>query len=272
MKKIMLIMGFILSWPIVSLAGTIVPTTAVWGTSATDSTPLLMAYEKSQMVPIKNHEQNNTLAYTIDVRYPQITGTSLSAADNHFNQLVQSLVQQQVTAFKQDMANSSANAALPKVPSYLKLNYEMNGMVSQSQHTDFTSIRFHVYGYERGMAHPYHKILAVNYDLGHDKVLNLADLFNPNTKYLAAISDYCIQQLQAQKLPVDMVKSGAAPKFENYKNWNLVLGGLLITFDEAQVAPRYYGIQQVLIPNAVIAKMLTHPAACTLGVAMCDGS
>ncbi|MFO7584726.1 MAG: DUF3298 domain-containing protein, partial [Anaerolineales bacterium] len=45
---------------------------------------------------------------------------------------------------------------------------------------------------------------------------------------------------------------GAEPLPENYRNWNLTYEGLLITFDEYQVAPYAAGMQQVLVPFDVL--------------------
>lgn len=259
--------------PLFSMADTELNPSTLWTAQQNDSRPVLMMGEK--LIPAILREENKSLNYDLVVHYPQIVGTNSDANVKHFNELIQLFINKKIDSFKQDLVNSASNAALIKIPSYLKINYEMASFVSQSQQTRFISIRFGIDGYERGMAHPYYHTQVFNIDLGHDKVLALSDLFNADSNYLAKISAYCIQQLQAKKtsgviLPVEMIQHGASPKPENYKNWNLTLGGLLITFDEAQVAPRYFGAQEILIPNEYLKEIMTHQTACTIGILNCD--
>ncbi len=264
-------LAFLLAFlfPLISLADA--SPSDLWTIQKIDSQPVLQADGKSQLVSKILTQNNQDLNYLIAIRYPQITGNQqLSDGAKHFNQLVQSFVDKQASAFKQDMTANATNSALPKANSYLKINYEMAGLVSQSQNTNYTSIRFSIDSFERGMAHPSHQTQVFNFDVAQNKLLALADLFNPNAHYLAFIANYCTQQLQAKKLPGDMVKTGAVPTFDNYKNWNITLSGLLITFDEAQVAPRYFGAQQVLIPRDALKDMVNHQTACTIGILLCD--
>lgn len=248
----------------------------LWIVQQNDARPVLMQGQQLKLIPKTLRELNSKLNYIIVIRYPQVVGVQLSSAHTHFNQLIQTFIDEQVSEFKKEVTQSSLNQALPAMRSYLNINYEMAGFVSQSQHTDFASIHFTTEGFTRGMAHPYHSTQVFNYNLGSDKALTLADLFKPDSDYLTKIAAYCIHQLQTKKLPdniilpADMIKEGAAPKPENYQNWNLTLTGLLITFEEAQVAPRYFGAQQVLIPRDFLKNIVTDQTACTIGILNCD--
>lgn len=232
-----------------------------------DNTPLLVINQTMKLIPkIINEKTTN---YLIHIRYPQIMGNAkFNDAATNFNQIVKSLVDEKLTSFKQDIEKASKN--MPPMQSYLKMNYQLAGFVSQSQKTEYISIRFGTDTFERGMAHPSFKTDVINYDLANNKALSLNDLFNPNSGYLEKIANYSMNQLRAKHLPDDMIKAGAGPNTDNYKNWNLTLKGLLITFDEGQVAPRVNGKQEILIPNSFLKDIVDHKTACTLGITNCD--
>lgn len=227
--------------------------------AADDLHPVLMMDGKSKVMSMIHHENSSRGMYTIEIRYPQIRGELLNDAEKHFNRLILSIVGPLSRDFKKNFTLSESRAFKtfhPKSAAYLTTHYSITPFFSKSLHTEILSIRFDVEGNKPGMAHPYHKTITVNSDLGHDRTLVLADLFKPHSNYLPQIADYSMRALQAEKLPADMITVGAAPTLDNYKNWNLSLDGLLITFDEAQVAPRYFGAQSVLIPWEVLKNIL----------------
>jgi hypothetical protein len=240
----------------------------LWGIQKNDPRPLVLD-QYSEIIPKQLHQHNKE--YKINIRYPFIQGTKLTAADEHFNLAVLHIVNKSIGAFKQDLKNNVIQTMTNR-QSNLNINYEMSGFVSQSQKTQYVSVRFTIKGSVKGMAHPYQNIQVLNYDLGHDHLLALSDLFQSKNDYLAKIAAYSAQQLQGKNIPEDMVTSGTAPTQANYKNWNMTLSGLLITFDEAQVAPRYFGAQEIVIPNAILKESYTHAAACTMSIINCDGT
>jgi hypothetical protein len=203
------------------------------------------------------HHEENSL-YKITISYPTIKMAHAQETAGHFDERIKSFVTKQVSDFKQSVASSAENKALPQTQSYLNINYDLGNLATEnSQKIAWLSVRFNVENYVRGMAHPYQHSVSINYDLAQGKVLELQDLFKPNTDFLSVIANYCIQQLQKQKTPnLDLIKSGAAAKLENYKTWNLTRQGLLITFDPAQVAPSYFGTQQILVPKEIFADLL----------------
>lgn len=241
--------------------------------SQKSNTPLLVSNQTAKLIPKVINENNKSLNYKIDIRYPQIVGDKLTTAARHFNQGILDLINKQITAFKNQVASTANNKALPQATSYLNINYENTGAVSHSQQTEYQSIRFGIETYVRGDAHPANQLLSFNYDLGHDKLLNLTDLFKPNSNYLSVISNYCQRQLLARKLPADFIKTGTAAKPENYPVWSINLeSNLVITFNEGQVAARVYGPQEIVIPKELINNLVTLPTACTLSMINCDGT
>ena len=104
-------------------------------------------------------------------------------------------------------------------------------------------------GYVSGAAHPYHFSQTVNYDLEQGKDIALIDLFLPNSDYLQTIAAYCAAQLKTRNIGFDTgFTQGADPTPDNYRNWNITADGLLITFDEYQVAAYAAGPQTVIVP------------------------
>ncbi len=49
---------------------------------------------------------------------------------------------------------------------------------------------------------------------------------------------------------------GATAAVQNYRNWNITPNGLMITFDEYQVAPYAAGPQTVVIPYKALGQIL----------------
>ena len=121
------------------------------------------------------------------------------------------------------------------------------------------SLKFDMEGYVSGMAHPYHMSETVNYDLDQGTDLYIGDLFLKNSAYLQTIATYCAAQLKSSNIGFDAdFTRGADPTIDNYRNWNITADGLLISFDEYQVAPYVSGPQTVTVPYSEL-KTLVDP-------------
>ena len=121
---------------------------------------------------------------------------------------------------------------------------------------DILSVMFVNFFYLGG-AHPGSYHWSVNYDFSTGQKLTLDDLFIPGSPYLERISAYCIPEL-TEKLEFDIWEDGAVPTPENYQVWALTSEGVLIIFDEYQVAPYAAGPQQVIVPFEILADII-HP-------------
>lgn len=79
----------------------------------------------------------------------------------------------------------------------------------------------------------------------------------PGTDYLGLIASYYQDELSRRNIGYDgLFVSGADPTPENYRNWNITPGGLLISFDPYQVAAYAAGPQEVLIPYAKLSAII----------------
>jgi hypothetical protein len=113
---------------------------------------------------------------------------------------------------------------------------------------NFISLKFEITSYIKGAAHPFDYSRTATYDLEKGDDVTLDQLFLPGSNYLEIISTYCVAKLQNSEIGPVLSNEGAQPDPKNYRNWNITADGLLITFDEYQVAPYAAGPQQVMIP------------------------
>jgi hypothetical protein len=208
-------------------------------------------------------EKNKKLKYEIDANYPQLIG-STDPNYEKFNQAIRSSVNRNVGGFKKDMAPQPASEPTPDssvAPTYEDTGSDITiGYTVALATDDLISVEFAVSSYYAGAAHPNSAAETVNFDLKNGKQLKLADLFQPGSKYLQAISAYCIKDLTAvaQKQGADgmldeqWIQRGAGPDSKNYENWTITKKGLAITFDAYQVAAYAAGPQYVLVPYSAL--------------------
>ena len=209
-----------------------------------------------EIVAKQIREKNKKLNYEIDVEYPQLTG-SVDPNFAKFNQTVRSLISKKVADFKKEMtpsADEPAPDAADETPVESLGSDISTGYTVALAKDDLISIEFTVSSYSAGAAHPNSYTEVVNFDLKNGKLLKLADLFLPGSKYLQTLAMYCIQALKKQAkaegadamLDDEWIQKGAGPELTNYDNWTISKKGLGITFDPYQVGPYAAGPQHVL--------------------------
>jgi hypothetical protein len=205
--------------------------------------------------PIK--ESNKKLMYEIAVQYPQLTGGNNPNFEK-FNQVARAGVTKTVAEFKKDMAPQEGEEELrPEGSMGSSLNVGYNVALAQD---DLMSIEFEVGSYYQGAAHPNSYTEVLNYDLKNGKLLKLADLFKPDTKFLQAIATYCIADLKKQGkdkgLVDEEIEKGASASPKNYQGWTIMRRGLGINFDSYQVGPYAAGPQFVLVPYSALKDLI----------------
>ena len=204
-------------------------------------------------------EANKEKRYTVAAEYPQIEG---DARFDSFNKEARSLITKNVAAFKTaetiEETDTVGETPAETQDSTLDIGYEI-----RYAKDDLISVSFSEGAYSRGAAHGNSNTTVLNYDVKNGKKLALADLFNPKSNYLTAISTYCIKDLRDQSkrdkdamLDEEMLKSGASPRADNYRAWAITKKGLWITFDPYQVAPYAAGPQFVLVPYSVLKDII----------------
>lgn len=213
---------------------------------AATAVPLLS--QQVTLVPQPFEEVSQSPIYTIKSQTPQLTGSD-DPRVLAFNQRLTALIEQEVDLHRQGFLQ---NPVTPLTNgSFLEVTYTLI-----SQHSDIWSLKLDFSFYSDGAAHPGHYSGTVNYDLGQGRELALGDLFLADSNYLEAISSYCIAELEKRDIGFESgFQQGAAPTPENYSKWNIAPEGLIISFDEYQVASYAAGPQTITIPYAELASV-----------------
>jgi hypothetical protein len=192
-------------------------------------------------VPVK--EQGTLPNYTIDAQLPVLQGSDDQRVTK-FNNEMALLIQQEISVFKDNVRE------LAPVPnsngSTFKVRYTL-----LSEPGNLISLKFDIMISIAGTANRRAHSRTVTYDLEAGSDVTLDKLFRPGSTYLQVISNYCLVQLKPKI--ANLVASGVDAIPSNYQNWNITSNGLMITFDEKQVAT---DAQQVVIPYADLKEVI----------------
>lgn len=218
-------------------------------------------------------QTDNEPKYLITINYPQIKNPS-NNSENQFNVITQNWTVAQINKFKatiKDWDTSNLPATLKNNGSSLTIHYDLAILVPQK----LLSIRFYADTYFVGAAHPSHIYKTLNYDLAHNKELNLADLFKPNSNYLTKISNIATEKITADLNSAadgkaEVFKEGLMPVAKNYQLWNITPDGLKFTFNEYQVAAYVFGPQEVIIPYQDLKPYLSSDSLLSSCVNHCE--
>ena len=248
-RKIFLAITFVL---IASLACDILaapasPTAVPTSTSAPTATPVPL-YQGVILTSVPSEENGQSPDYKITTQTPKLTGSDdprVQALNKETSDLVQSVI----ADYKKNLAQ------MPATPITASSTFDVQ-YKSLLPAGNTVSIKFDTEGYVAGMVHPYHLSYSLNYDLAKGKDIALSDLFLPGTDYLGAISKYCATQLNTRDINFKDFSQGADPTADNYKNWNITPDGLMITFDEYQVAAYVAGPQTVTVPYGELKSLI----------------
>ena len=197
---------------------------------------------------VPTSETGQKPAYTVKAQIPALQGSDDARVTNFNNEMTQ-LTQEEIAKFKD---NARVAYSTPGSPgSAYDQKYKL-----LSAPGDLISLKFDIYIYIDGAAHPTTHSRVVNYDLEAGEDVMLEQLFLPGSNYLDIIANYCIAQLKTRNIGFEGFSSGAQPLSENYGNWNVTPDGLLITFDEYQVAAYAAGPQEVVVPYAELKSVI----------------
>lgn len=133
---------------------------------------------------------------------------------------------------------------------YLIINYD------EFSYKNYLSYVFYVSIYTGG-AHPDNRIFTINYDKLKNKIIKIDDIIN--NKALLDISRESRRQLLSDKNighdqnSLEMLTSGTTPNSENFKNFVFTDKGIVIYFEQYQVAPYAAGSFSVLIPYNLLS-------------------
>lgn len=213
----------------------------------TDPTPLS---SRVNLTFISFKEDGSSPRYTITVQTPRLVGSE-DARVSEFNQRMSDLIQDEIKYFRENILTHMTTPPITS-GSFFDANYNLI-----YQRGDVWSFKFNFFGYADGAAHPFHYSLTLNYDLAQGRELALDDLFTQDAGYLNVMSSYCIAELSKRDIGFfGGFERGAEPTPDNYRNWNIAADGLIITFDEYQVAPYAAGPQTVTVPYSELKPLI----------------
>jgi len=251
------------------------PAAPVATAAPSQNTEAIELTETMKLVPKTQHEEDAQLHYTIDLNYPQIEGETLTPQAEQFNKAIMRQVDQEVAQFKKYVqADVPHMQSLPDDLKHNSLRMDYDIDVIRPNQERLISVRLSNEGFQAGRAHPYHNHKVLNYDLNKGKVLALADLFKPKSNYLSVISKFANKKLTEKLEDKWMINEGTKPIEKNYQVWNLENDGILITFDEYQVAPYVYGAQEIEIPYSELKSILSAKSpisVCAVDASNCVG-
>ena len=183
-------------------------------------------------------------------KFPHLEGDGRAAG---FNQAVDAIVKNEVGEFSGNEIAAGDNK--DQDASSVELSYDIT-----AGNANLISVAFGLLSEVEGAAHSNSDTIILNYDLRTRKVLALPDLFKPDANYLEFLSDYCIRNLTKRDVSdPEWLQRGAGRNADNYKNWNLLPSGLLVTFDPYQVASHAEGTVEVFIPYVKL-RAIINPA------------
>ncbi len=215
--------------------------------------------EKAAEVKLKifdthKKEGDNTLAYSIDVNYPQLSGLP-EETQNIANRLIEDFITTTTARFKQNVKDFYSEDST--LQSSLQIDYDLKAL-----NTKIFSLEFNVYENMAGAAHPNTFVHTFNYNIKDLKALvTLKDVFVPGADYLRVISNLARQDLKAQ-LKNDLtgiesdIDKGTEAKEENFQEFVLTTHGLKLIFNPYQVGPYALGKQEVFIPYQELKDLL----------------
>ncbi len=148
-------------------------------------------YQSVTLVFVPMSETNPDPAYTVNAKIPNLQGSDDGRVTNFNNEMAQ-LTQEEIAKFK-----DSARMVSP-IPGSPGSAYDQKYTLLSAP-GDLFSLKFDIYTYIDGAAHPTTRTRVVNYNLEAGSDLTLDQLFLPGSNYLEMIANYCIAQLKTRQ-------------------------------------------------------------------------
>ena len=101
---------------------------------------------------------------------------------------------------------------------------------------------------EAGQMHPIDYYETINFDLKSGRQLRAKDVFKRG--YLKQLSTYSRKYLTDHYEIVNdsWLQGGTEPKLDNFRNWNIVPEGVLLSFEDYQVSSHSFGQPEFVVP------------------------
>lgn len=178
----------------------------------------------------KIEEKSNN--YKIIVYYPKTDYSKL-------NNVINDKVYEYIKEFKENVNNSDYP---------INQYYSLIILYDCYEYDNYISYIFRIEDYTGG-AHPNHRIYTVVYDIKNNEIITIDDLINKNQKILDIFSENSREVLKSNDKITSstMLYEGTKPKKENFTNFVFSKNGIILFFQEYQVAPYSQGEFNVIL-------------------------
>lgn len=236
----------------------------LWYLSANPPTPT-GTFPESTLGPTVDEPKTITETGTyheIQAQYPAATALRRSAgpaADEATVALLKEFATNQIDAFKERSGLQTLTEA--DIES-MDLGGERKLVlaITYKSHLSASTVSYVFILYEDTLgAHPNGYYRTFTFDRATGTALNLDDIFNDDVDFLTVLSAQSRASLRAtlgENASPDMLEAGTTPHEDNFQNWYLDTGALVIIFPPYQVGPWAIGTQEVRIPKSTLAEML----------------
>jgi hypothetical protein len=223
--------------------------------------------ERSRMVEISSQTtitphslSKKTDTYNVTIEYPYVPETveGGESANEYFKQYFASTSRE----FIQDLEGRS------EIPDELKTgtsSYYAASSIVVASTTRYISFLVTSERYFAGSAHPSHDRMVFIFDKKEKRLIEPSSLFVPTSSYVGLLSKASItyfneknKTLSSDDFKVDTSASneGFAPTEANFSKILPTEKGLIVYFDEYQIAPYVAGPQEALIPYSALVSVI----------------
>ncbi|HKV34273.1 MAG TPA: RsiV family protein [Pyrinomonadaceae bacterium] len=255
MKKLLAIVALLLlivlksTWPVNQAT----VQTATQSTSTPAPSPTPRTYDQAE--PIKEvwpnyftfvehsipERSRDEHGYNLDVQYPQIASAEPEA--RRFNRWIKNKVLGEANKFRR-LADAEQRRKHKQPPALWGLGLYYVVYYSNER---FVSLRLTHSVMEAGQMHPIAYYETINFDLKKGRQLYAKDVFKRG--YLKQLSRASRKQLYTfSGLDASWIDRGTEPEVDNFRNWNLVPDGVLLSFEDYQVGPHSFGQPELVLP------------------------
>ncbi len=178
----------------------------------------------------KIEEKNNN--YKIIAYYPKTDYLKL-------NNVINDKIYEYIKEFKENVNSSDYP---------INQYYSLIILYDCYEYDNYISYIFRIEDYTGG-AHPNHRIYTVVYDIKNNVIITIDDLINKNQNILNIFSENSREILKSNDKITSstMLYEGTKPKKENFTNFVFSKNGIILFFQEYQVAPYSQGEFNVVL-------------------------
>jgi hypothetical protein len=180
--------------------------------------------------------------YDLDASYPQLESKELEA--RRFNKWIKRKVLGYVHEFRtladaEQRRKAKAKPQLWGLRLYYVIYYSTPRLIS---------LRLTHEVMEAGQMHPIAYYETISFDLQNGRQLRAKDVFKRG--YLKQLSTYSRKYLTDHYEIVNdsWLQGGTEPKLDNFRNWNIVPDGVLLSFEDYQVSSHSFGQPEFVVP------------------------